>query len=786
MRVMDILEKSFNMPIPLLFTPLKLYRYIKAYRTIKHSQLFDANYYLLTYPDIRYAHIDPIKHYIFYGANEGRNPNPTFDTQYYLQTYQDVQKSGMNPLYHYIRYGKDEERTINQNKKNSTTTHQNAMEYFNGKEPFDTNKKSILLVAHMAGAQLFGGERSFLDVIRGFHALKKYNLVVALPIKENRKYIDTIEKYTHKVVVTYYRPWKEDRPFNEEVALKMSNILLSNRIDIVYVNTITIVEALIAAKRLGKFTLTHIRELISDDEGLCQHIGKSSEEIIKLVHARSDFMIANSQTTLKTFELQDKIAHVPNIIELEKFTMENRVGKTIKIGIISSNIPKKGLDDFVHIAQRCYERGMNDLKFIVIGPQNDSVKEYEQQLKNKKLHNNIAFLGYYDNPQEAIAEINILLSLSSFAESFGRTIAEALAAKRPVISYPKGATHELVRNNETGFLVAFQDFESICEKIEYFRQNRAKIIEFGQNGHRLIAQNFAQKNLNEALGNVFEALDAQYFSKFKQQRTISVVVPIYNAYDEVKTCLEYLEYYTNFAIASIILINDGSSDKRIEALIAPYDKKEHFEVLTNEENIGYTKTINRAIKHAKANDIILLNSDTIVTPYWVEGLLEVAYGQKKVGTVTAMSNNAGAFSFPIMGQENKIPEGLSYESYAMELIQKASSFEPIEVPTGSGFCLYITRELIDTIGLFDAQLFPRGYGEENDFCMRGLKSGYKNFISTYCYIYHARSASFKEEKEALVAAGLNRVIEKYPEYTKLVQEAFHSKQMQTIRNAMQE
>jgi GT2 family glycosyltransferase/glycosyltransferase involved in cell wall biosynthesis len=670
-------------------------------------------------------------------------------------------------------------------KKSTSPKVRNTIEYFEGKQSVDASKKSILLVAHIAGHQLFGGERSFLDVIRGFASLQSYNLFVVLPSSNNRHYIELINQYAAKVIVTPYPQWKDGEAIDEEVVLKMSSIILSNAIDIVYVNTIVIREALIAATRLGKFTMTHIRELINDDEGLCKQIGKTPSEIIKIVHTRNDFMIANSKTTQDIFEQKDKIAYIPNMIEVDKFNMNNTIGKTIKIGIISSNIPKKGLDDFVKISQICYERGMNDIAFVVIGPRNDRVKEYEAQLKSQQLHQNITFLGYYDSPQEAIIEMNILLSLSSFAESFGRTIAEALIAQRPVISYRKGAVHELVYDNETGFLVDFQDYETLCDRIEYFRSNREKIVEFGQNGKKLISQNFSQSNLNSALANTFQLLEKNTFNAIVKRPRVKVIVPIYNAYEEVKQCLQYLEYYSNFDIADILLINDCSSDKRIVDLLEPYKTKAYFEVLANEQNLGYTKTINRGIEYSKGSDIILLNSDTIVTPYWIEGLLLAGYKEKNIGTVTAMSNNAGAFSFPNMGEENLVPQDLSYEAYAMEIIKKLHAYEPIEVPTGSGFCMYIKCDVLEKIGLFDAQTFPRGYGEENDFCMRTLESGYKNLISIYSYIYHIRSASFKEEKQALIEAGVNNVIKRYPNYTKLVKEAFNSKQMQAIRNSLQ-
>lgn len=91
---------------------IKRLRYKKWKKIIQKSGLFDSKYYLFAYPDIREKDIDPIKHYIRFGAKEGRNPSKNFDTSFYLNTNEDVKQSGINPLVHYILHGKDEGRQI--------------------------------------------------------------------------------------------------------------------------------------------------------------------------------------------------------------------------------------------------------------------------------------------------------------------------------------------------------------------------------------------------------------------------------------------------------------------------------------------------------------------------------------------------------------------------------------------------------------------------------------------------------------------------------------------------
>ena len=77
---------------------------------IRRSGLFDTGWYLERYPDVAESGIDPVVHYVRFGAKEGRDPAPWFSTSAYLQANPDVAASGVNPFYHYIRHGVAEGR----------------------------------------------------------------------------------------------------------------------------------------------------------------------------------------------------------------------------------------------------------------------------------------------------------------------------------------------------------------------------------------------------------------------------------------------------------------------------------------------------------------------------------------------------------------------------------------------------------------------------------------------------------------------------------------------------
>jgi len=259
---------------------------------------------------------------------------------------------------------------------------------------------------------------------------------------------------------------------------------------------------------------------------------------------------------------------------------------------------------------------------------------------------------------------------------------------------------------------------------------------------------------------------------------VTVVIPVHNAYTELVNCLRALVRHTTYP-ASVLLIDDASTDPRIDELMEMAANLEGVRALRNVDNLGFTATINRALRSC-AGDVVLLNSDTAVGPCWLEQLVGTAYCAADVGTVTAVSDNAGAFSVPGIDGPNPLPPHLSIADVA-RLVYSQGSAEVVPAPTGSGFCLYIKAAVIDDVGEFDAVAFPRGYGEENDFCMRAARSGWRNVVDGRTFVHHEREASFGQAKAALSAAGRAKLDELYPDYTQLAREFVSGEAIAAVR-----
>ncbi|MDR3389389.1 MAG: glycosyltransferase [Rudaea sp.] len=243
----------------------------------------------------------------------------------------------------------------------------------------------------------------------------------------------------------------------------------------------------------------------------------------------------------------------------------------------------------------------------------------------------------------------------------------------------------------------------------------------------------------------------------------AIVVPIYNSPHWVQCCITALLRWTSGDVR-LILIDDASGDAQIATLLAAYADRPHILVRRNADNLGYTRSTNLGIELAGDADVVLLNSDTQVGPRWLQGLRQVAYADERIGTVTAVSDNAGAFSVPELEQACAVPSRWSLPMTQRALLQNIGGCLP-ELPTGNGFCMFVKRALLDRVGVLDAEAFPSGYGEENDLCQRAERVGYRHVIAGNVFVHHERSASFGAERRATLGAqGMQVLRSRYPDY----------------------
>jgi GT2 family glycosyltransferase len=251
-------------------------------------------------------------------------------------------------------------------------------------------------------------------------------------------------------------------------------------------------------------------------------------------------------------------------------------------------------------------------------------------------------------------------------------------------------------------------------------------------------------------------------------KKIDIVIPVYNAYEDLYRCLDSVDKSltsSNAGDVKVILIDDKSSDERVLPLLGKYAERESYFLIENVKNLGFTANVNKGMKLNPQRDIILLNTDTVVTQKWIKKLQKCAYSKSTIATVTPLSNNGnGICSVPNFCQKNEIPQGYSIQGFA-RLIEKHSLQLYPEIPTAVGFCMFIKRDVIKEIGYFDEKAFGKGYGEETDFSLRAQKNGYVNVLADDTFIYHKGSSSFTSQRSRFrEKRGLKILKKKHPDF----------------------
>lgn len=262
-------------------------------------------------------------------------------------------------------------------------------------------------------------------------------------------------------------------------------------------------------------------------------------------------------------------------------------------------------------------------------------------------------------------------------------------------------------------------------------------------------------------------------------KKVTIVIPVYKDWSTLKLCISSLKSCVSDR-NKVLLINDMGPDwEKIENnILSEIEGYENFQYFRNDKNLGFVKTCNRAVfelDHSE-NDILLLNSDTEVTPGFLEEMQSVLYAAEKHGVVCPRSNNATLLTIPVKNELNR--NITASESYSVYLQIKDSLPKQQVMPTGVGFAFLIKRELIKQYGLFD-EIYSPGYNEENDFCMRINQYGFNVLMANRAYVFHHESRSFGEKKHKLDEEHARILSKRYPYYWNRV-DLYFSAQMSVV------
>jgi GT2 family glycosyltransferase len=253
--------------------------------------------------------------------------------------------------------------------------------------------------------------------------------------------------------------------------------------------------------------------------------------------------------------------------------------------------------------------------------------------------------------------------------------------------------------------------------------------------------------------------------------SVDVVVCVHDALAETRECLWSLLAKAERRLR-LIVVDDGSEAPAASFLRAFADRNPAVTLIRREQPPhGYTLAANRGLEASTGDYVVLLNSDTVLSPGWLSAIVAAGEARPEVGVLGPLSNAATHQSVPLVREgsawaTNPLPSWLTVDGMGAVVaaasrhaappgpqIRSRQARDPAAVllPFLNGFCYAIKRGAIERVGLLDEERFAAGYCEENDYSQRAREAGFELAVVDDAYVHHAKSASYGAEGRAQLA-----------------------------------
>lgn len=218
---------------------------------------------------------------------------------------------------------------------------------------------------------------------------------------------------------------------------------------------------------------------------------------------------------------------------------------------------------------------------------------------------------------------------------------------------------------------------------------------------------------------------------------------------------------------SLVLIDDAPGDSLFDDL-GRADAR--VELVRHPRRLGGVAAINRVLERSSA-DVVLLASNALVTPGWLDGLVRCAASDERIATVSPLSNHGASQD-----------EALDGDAAARIAIAVAASAVPTypDLPMGAGVCMFMRRAAIDAIGVLDPAFDDVG-DAQSDFCLRAWRAGFRSVLADDVFVAKSARRAQEAHVDARDAERLSRL---HPHYPTLIRDYAAADPLRPLRDAM--
>lgn len=399
-----------------------------------------------------------------------------------------------------------------------------------------SGENGMLIIAH--DAALYGAQHSLLDIIRRLDR-NKYDLLVVAPSS------GAFTEALHGLKVPFLlgiaqrwifhprpmaflailkRPWRFIRlrkhPYTltllSFVSLPIRVLLLAmvvriKGIRVIYTNTVAVLDGALVAWLCRIPHVWHLREPVAGNLDLAYPF--SASWVPAFILRWSTRVIVNSQALGETIfggSIPSKVQVIHNGVDLERYRNPMPAGDLDRyppnarlVGICGAIQERKDILTFVCAAARL-QHSFPDVHYLIVGKEHGPYyKSVKQEIANSGLETCVHFLGYRSDIPEIFARIDILVSAAR-EEPFGRTIIEAMAAGKPVVSTRSGGPQEIIEDGISGFLVDVGDDVAMAARLSELLSNHDLLTAMGAAARQRATECFDLNKTVKCIENVFD------------------------------------------------------------------------------------------------------------------------------------------------------------------------------------------------------------------------------------------------------------------------------------------
>ena len=374
-------------------------------------------------------------------------------------------------------------------------------------------RKRILFISHSSG--FVGAEISLYKLLEGLDP-ERYTPLVVFP--KSGPLAEKVNGLGQEIIL-HPMPWwiaygKRTRRHFSEVFLRMPErikflrtLIRERKIDLVYTNTITVIDGAIAAKREGVPHLWHIREHIKGNPDLKPYFPMGT--VSWLVDFLSARIVVPSDSVRKAYARRNgsgKIEVVYNGVNVDRYKPSENPSRGIEfrksvgldpskkiVALIGYFHEVKGQMDFVEAAGKVFEEAPESA-FLLVGEgvgNRGYTTAVKRRVEELGLSERILFVPFHENVQAVYDAIDVCVS-ASWVESFSNVLCEAMAAGKPVVATRSGGPEELVVDGETGVLVPVGDPDRLANAILGLLKDGKNAAEMGRKGRERVKERFRE------------------------------------------------------------------------------------------------------------------------------------------------------------------------------------------------------------------------------------------------------------------------------------------------------